>query len=400
MSKAGPLTTMWPRDKGDWRWASFNSYLLIALIFSIPFSTSVSSIISSLIVICSLLKSDFGNDWEELRANQLVLACFLFIGLHLVGLLWTSDLLHGLEMLKKQWKFLFIPVCMLCVRKEHVNYYMGALVLAMTISVTISYGIWFEMIPPINRATIYNPVPFGTHITHNILLAVAIYLLARNLLFDACPSFVLKGSYLLILALMVVNMFITGGRSGQVMFLASIAVLCFQYFGAQFFRASTAAIVIAVTILALAYSFSDLFRQRFLGAISNRYVSTQERIAYVVDGLKIFAEHPLVGVGTGDLPDEMKKIDPHQKPEFYSGNPHNMYVLEMVQFGVLGLASLLYIFYVQIRHALGTQHVALRQVGVAVPLLFLVINFGESYLSVHATSLLFAAFSSFLYKDL
>ena len=119
-----------------------------------------------------------------------------------------------------------------------------------------------------------------------------------------------------------------------------------------------------------------------------------------MNGLKIFARHPLFGVGTGDLPTELRKIAPHQNPGFYAGNPHNMYIMGMVQFGILGLASLLYIFYVQIRYALATQHVTLRHVGVAVPFLFLVVNLGESYLSVHATSLLFAAFSSFLYRDL
>ena len=400
MDKTAPLTSFQPRLKFDWRWEDFNSYMLIGLIFSIPFSTSVSTILAVVILAGWLLKGDFKRDWDELKSSQIVIACLLFLGLHIVGLLWTSDLMHGLAVLKKQWKFLLVPVSMCCVRKDHVNFYIGSLILAMTISVMISYGIWLEMIPPISRGTAYNPVPFGTHITYNVLLAMAIYLMARSLLFDPRSSLVLQGSYLLILAMMVVNMFITGGRSGQVMFFASITVLCFQYFGRQFIKASAVSIVISLSILGLAYSFSDLFQQRMLGAIRNRYVSTQERMAYAVDGLKIFARHPLIGVGTGDLPAELKKVDPHQKSGFYAGNPHNMYVMAMVQLGILGLASLLYIFYVQIRHALGTQRVPLRQVGIAVPLLFLVVNFGESYLSVHATSLLFAAFSSFLYKDL
>ena len=400
MNKTAPLTSIRSKFKSDWRWADFNSYTLIGLIFSIPFSTSLSSILAAVILAGWLLKGDFKRDWDQIRSSQLVIACLIFVGLHLVGLLWTSDLTHGLAVLKKQWKFLLIPIAMSCVKREHVNFYLGSLILAMTISVMISYGIWLEIIPPIGKGSIYNPVPFRTHITYNVLLAIAIYLLARSLLFDPRASLALRGSYLLILALMVVNMFITGGRSGQATFFVSITVLCFQYFGRQFIRASVVSIVISVSILASAYSFSDLFRQRLLGAISNRYVSTQERIAYAMDGLKIFAGHPFIGVGTGDLPAELKEIDPHQKPGFYAGNPHNMYIMVMVRFGILGLASLLYIFYVQIRHAFGTRHVILRQAGVAIPLLFFVVNLGESYLSVHATSLLFAAFSSFLYKDL
>ena len=400
MGKTALLVSFWQGMKEDWRQAKFNSYLLIGLIFSIPFSTSISSILSFLIFISWLLRGDFRNDWNQIKSNRLVIACFLFLGLHLIGLLWTSDLVHGLAVLKKQWKFLLVPVFMLCARKEHIHCYIGSLVLAMTICVVISYGIWWEIIPPINRATISNPVPFGTHITYNVLLAMAIYLLARSLLFDARTSLVQQGLYLFVLTLMVVNMFMTGGRSGQVMFFAAVVVLCFQYFRGQLIKAGATTIFIALSVLVAAYSFSDLFQKRLLGAISRQDNSTQERIAYVVSGLKIFFSHPLVGVGTGDLPTALKKARPHNRPEFSNlRNPHNMYIMEMVQFGILGLASLLYIFYVQIRHALGTRHVILRQIGLAFPLLFLVVNFGESYLSVHATSLFFAVFSSFLYTE-
>ena len=400
MGKTVLLISFWQGIKEDWRQAKFNSYLLIVLIFSIPFSTSVSSVLSFLIFISWLLRGDFRNDWNQIKSNRLVIACFLFLGLHIIGLLWTSDLVHGLAVLKKQWKFLLVPVFMLWARKEHIHCYIGSLVLAMTICVVISYGIWWEIIPPINRATISNPVPFGTHITYNVLLAMAIYLLARSLLFDARTSLVRQGVHLFLLTLMVVNMFMTGGRSGQVMFFAAIVVLCFQYFRGQFIKAGAATIVITLSILVVAYSFSDLFQKRVFGAVSRQDTSTQERIAYVESGLKIFLAHPLIGVGTGDLPAELVKVRPHDRPEFSNvRNPHNMYIMAMVRFGLLGLASLLYIFYVQIRHANNAQHVILRQVGLAFPLLFLVVNFGESYLSVHATSLFFAVFSSFLYKD-
>ena len=400
MSQTAPRTSFRSMFNFAWRWEDFNSYTLIGLIFSIPFSTSVSGILAVVILAGWLLKGDFKRDWRQIKSSRVVMACLLYIGLHIVGLLWTSDLMHGMEVLKKQWKFLLIPIAMCCVRDKHINFYIGALILAMTISVIISYGIWLEVIPPINRATIVNPVPFGTHITHNVLLAVAIYLLTRNLLFEMPTSVAQRGFYLFILAIMIVNMFITGGRSGQVMFFASIVVLCFQYFGKQFIKAGLVAFLISLSILAAAYSFSDLFRLRLSGAMSIRHKSVQERVAYAVGGLKIFISHPLVGVGTGDLPAEMRRVQPNQRPGFYGGNPHNMYIMAMVQFGILGLASVLYIFFAQVRRALASPDLMLRQVGLALPLLYMVVNFGESYLSVYTTAILFAAFSSFLYKDM
>ena len=400
MDKTLPSTLLRPKPVSEWKWEDLNSYMLIGLIFSIPFSTSVTGILAAVILAGWVLKGDFKSDWVQIRSNRIVIASLLFLGLHLVGLLWTSDVTHGLAVLQKQWKFLLIPVCMCCARKEHVNLYLGSLIWAMTISVIISYGIWLEVIPPISKGTAGNPVPVGTHVTYNVLLAVAIYLVARSLLFDTRFSIARHSPYLLILTMMVVNMFITGGRSGQVMFFASIVVLCFQYFGRQFIKAATASAAISLCILATAYSFSDLFRHRLSSALSNRHLSVQERTAYVAGGLKIFLSHPLIGVGTGDLPSQLRIVQPNHRPGFYGGNPHNMYIMAMVRFGILGLASVLYIFYVQVRHALDSPDLVLRQVGVALPLLFMVVNFGESYLSVHATSVLFAAFSSFLYKPI
>ena len=103
MGKTALLVSFWQGMKEDWRQAKFNSYLLIGLIFSTPFSTSISSILSFLIFISWLLRGDFRNDWNQIKSNRLVIACFLFLGLHLIGLLWTSDLMHGLAILKKQW---------------------------------------------------------------------------------------------------------------------------------------------------------------------------------------------------------------------------------------------------------------------------------------------------------
>jgi O-antigen ligase len=61
---------------------------------------------------------------------------------------------------------------------------------------------------------------------------------------------------------------------------------------------------------------------------------------------------------------------------------------------------LFYIFYTQIKFAFkNTSSRFYRDVGIALPLLFIVINFSDSYLLGHYTTLLFVFFSAFLYKD-
>jgi O-antigen ligase len=80
-------------------------------------------------------------------------------------------------------------------------------------------------------------------------------------------------------------------------------------------------------------------------------------------------------------------------------HPHNMYILTTVQLGLLGLASLLLIFYQQLKFALSSKVGIVKDLGVILPMLFLVIMWSDSYLLGHYTTILFVFFSSFLYKD-
>jgi O-antigen ligase len=120
----------------------------------------------------------------------------------------------------------------------------------------------------------------------------------------------------------------------------------------------------------------------------------------------LIKENPIIGVGTGDFPLEYKKINQIKTPIMFSmggmqttTNPHNMYILIFSQLGLIGLISMLSIFYFQIKLSINSSNRFIRDVGITLPLLFLVIMWSDSYLLGHYTTLVFIFFSSFLYKD-
>ena len=80
-------------------------------------------------------------------------------------------------------------------------------------------------------------------------------------------------------------------------------------------------------------------------------------------------------------------------------NPHNMYILILVQFGLVGLLIFLSIFYVQIKKALNNKNDLMKKMGIALPLLLLVMMLSDTYLLGHFTTMLFVFFSSIIYKD-
>ena len=206
---------------------------------------------------------------------------------------------------------------------------------------------------------------------------------------------------------MTFNMFITGGRAGQVMFFVMISILIFQYFQNQKMKAFLIMIVLVPLIFFIAYHTSNLFNERVDIAIQNiltydqdKNTSVGERITFAINSWEIIKQNLFFGVGTGDFPHQYRKVNQINSAELLTTtNPHNMYTLVTVQLGIFGLLSMLSIFYMQIKLSLQNNNKFFRDVGITLPLLFLVIMWSDSYLLGHYTTLLFIFFSSFLYKN-
>ena len=206
---------------------------------------------------------------------------------------------------------------------------------------------------------------------------------------------------------MTVNMFITGGRAGHVMYFVMISILIFQFFNHQKIKSLLAILIIVPFIFMTAYQTSPLFKQRVDTTVTHlldyevtKNTSVGHRITFALNSWEIIKENALLGVGTGDFPNEYKKISTMYSPDGpYANNPHNMYILVLVQSGIVGLLSMLSIMYYQIKLSFKGSNRFFRDVGFALPLLFLVIMWSDSYLLGHFTGFLFVFFSSFLYKD-
>ena len=206
---------------------------------------------------------------------------------------------------------------------------------------------------------------------------------------------------------MTITMFITGGRAGQIMYFAMISILIFQFFNSQKIKALLTICLLVPGIFIVAYQTSPLFNERVdltiqntINFSENTQSSVGMRISFAMNSWEIIKENPILGAGTGDYPLEYNKVNMRNTPEIpYSTNPHNMYTLILVQLGLVGLVSMLYILYYQIKLSFSSDNKFLKDVGITLPLLFSVIMFSDSYLLGHFTSLLFVFFSSFLYKD-
>ena len=388
-------------------------YLLISLAFLMPLTVVGANSIIVIIVFLWLFSGEYKSKYNDIIGNKLMVASIVFYIMHIIGMFWTEDLKWGFHVLHKMWYFLLLlPLLYNIVNKEYTKYYIYAFLLAIALTEILSYLIWFEIIEEFMHAEINNPTPFMSHVSYNPFLAFAIYLVTHEIFMNKKLSKLWLWIYSFFSVIMVINMFITGGRAGQVMFFAVIAILIFQYFEAQRIKAFIVSLILIFGVAITAYQTSPLFEQRFDKVIDEivnydqdtvaRYQksSTGLRILFTLNSWKMIQDNLLLGVGTGDFPHEYKKISIPDSPGGpYAENPHNMYILVLAQLGIVGLLSMLSIFYYQIKLSFNSSSRFVKDLSIAFPLLFLLIMLSDSYLLGHYTGLLFVFFSSFLYKD-
>jgi len=390
-------------------------YLLIAAFFFLPITVLGNNIAIWLIVILWFFSGNYKEKFQQIKNHSLALASILFFLIHIIALIWTENLDWGFEIVRKMLPFLFVlPAFLTISRIENAKYYITAFLIAIAISEGLSYLIWLGIIEPFGYAFgVENPTPLMSHSSYNPFLAFAFYLVVNKLLFGGKMSQLERVVYTFFAITMTFNMFITAGRAGQVMFFAAIIVTAIQYFKNSQVKAFFYSLILISSIAFTAYFTSPLFHER-VTLVADEIVNYNEfqhstllnlssmglRYTFFKNTSELIKKSPILGVGTGDFPAEYKKInDIRSRLVRTTVQPHNMYLLVLAQLGILGLASLAWIFYLQFRIALSSSNQFVHHVGVAMPIFFLIIMWSDSYLLGHYTGNLFILFSSFIYSN-
>lgn len=382
--------------------AAANEALLIALPFAIPLSPAAGSILSGAIFVLWAIEGNFKSKFNQIRSNDVALALLAFLALNVIGLLWTEDLRWGLHMLGKYWKLLMAPVFLTIARRDHLKYYLASYVLCHIALVAVSYLGWMGVVH-FSSAPPGDPTPLN-HISYNVLLAFAVYILLDALLQEKLTirRRLLFGG---LAAAMAADVFLTGGRAGQLGFLGLTVLYFFQLFRGNAAKAIACSAAALLLIVFASYHFSKTFHarvslifQNIEDIRTNPATDVGARLVWWSRSFEIIRAHPLFGVGTGDFPREFRKVNSAHGPSVPdSVNPHNNYILVLAQFGPIGLVALLYIFYTQARISLTARSRA-SNLGAALVVLFLIVMLTESYLMVHHTALMFSFFGAVLYK--
>ena len=212
---------------------------------------------------------------------------------------------------------------------------------------------------------------------------------------------------LLISLLSALNVLITSGRAGHIVFLALTILLIFQII-----KKPIVSLLISITSISLILLFSSIFEFNFSYKLNktienlsmNESSSSLARRYYMAENsMEIFQNNFLFGVGSGDFYSEYEKIKSKKNYPFElasTKNPHNMYLLVAAELGIFGLIFLFYFFYVLFKSALLQKNIFYKDSAIALGLSFCILNLSDSYFLGHFSTFIFALLISIFFADI
>jgi O-antigen ligase len=333
----------------------WTGWALVALGFSLPLSTSGTSVLLGVILLLWLIGGEYREKFQVIRRHPLAIASLVLFGLYVLGLFYGKpservvfDVSHFLLLA------LFIPLFGNARMKQHAMWGFSAAVILL---LALSYLLWLNLLPRIAILNINKGnVVIQDRITYGVFVAVAAYFWVVEAYFSESRP---KRIVLLILAALAV--FSLLGRVNSMTAYVVLPTLLGYFLIRQWRWKGAVTIFVAIVLLAaMTYSLpTNPLHQRIVEAVKEfrqwqpdqaEATSTGLRLEFYRYSLKIVRDHPLLGVGVGGFAEAYAKQIKDPKMAL-SDNPHNEYLLVATQLGLIGLAALLYLFYTQWRLA-------------------------------------------------
>ena len=337
--------------------------LLILFAFSLPFRLFLLHYIPVTIFILWLVEGDLADKWHRLRKDPIFWLFVAITMLYFVSYLWSDSTTGGYfgritahyglydTMERYGFRWLLLPVMLTTVDRKLFRSIISAFLLAMVISEVISYGIFFHLWE-IGRADPNDPTPFLHHTAYSTFLVFTVFILLTRFFDERWLP--LKAGYLLFALSAIANLFLNGGRTGQLAFL-----LCAIYWTFHRYRASIKAFAVMAAattlVLLIAYESSPVFQKRLSETKEtlhkmrhNQYqTSFGQRVAIWEMTIDVLREHPIAGAGIGDaraaIADAVERYAPDKRYILQMPHVHNQFLLAWLQTGIVGM--LLWILY-------------------------------------------------------
>ncbi|CFR05334.1 O-antigen ligase family protein [Yersinia kristensenii] len=309
----------------------------------LPTSNFIMNLSMVLALICLLLSRDT-RYVKVLVKNPLIWLPAIMFLLLAVSLLWQHNL-YGKVMVGKYSKLLYIlPLAMFFILSRSLaRYFAKGFLLAN--AVILAASLWVGVLHmPLGHIDPLNPTVFKLQITHNFFMALAA-VIWLSLAFRSHGF--KRGCYALLVCLAVYNIvFMVQGRTGYVALVAAFGVWGLLSLSTrQRLGMVVGALIVAAIVLVVPNRAVERLHQgvtEVQTCLSVTHEGDQKscdssmgmRTSFMLESVRLIESAPILGHGAGGF---WLSLAPNQ----YSINPHNEYLMQTVQSGIVGLALFL-----------------------------------------------------------
>ncbi|MBI5659775.1 MAG: O-antigen ligase family protein [Nitrosomonadales bacterium] len=332
---------------------SLTQALGVLMVFVLIFPTALVNMALFLLLVVYCLSGGYRGKWQHIRGNPVAMFSLLLFGLFVVGISYSSaSLPTALSSLNQYRELLLLPLAISvftedCWRQRAYYAFIAAILVALMVSFAMRLG-WAPPWPVAQDTGTFSTTPFKSRIAYGFFLAFAIYLMAHHLLRSQTIRQRLLWGAATCLATFNL-MFMVSGRTGHIILAALILLLSYQYWAGLRKRWPiylVAAVVATTGVVATSPAIQGRSSDIALAVSDPEKSSIGQRLIMWQTALRVIADHPILGAGTGSFADEYAK-KAYDHPGILTGNPHNEYLLITGQLGMLGLGGFLILFYRQ-----------------------------------------------------
>lgn len=359
-------------------------YLFLILAFTIPIVIGVPGIVHVAIVIMFVVQVFYRKEYR-IEARKYYIAILLFISVTAMSLVYSSDLVDGLHILKGQCLLLIGVILIERVSTaDSARRYLNAYAAGGTVLACIGtyQGLFLNEYRPPNINN-FHPVWAGNLVMISTVVLLALIISER--------SSGLKVLYALALCVNGAVLYFNGTRGVWIALIVIFFLAPFIQYNITIKRRLI--YLLALTFIAMVACNINYFHSRINEAKGdiNTYKSTTTsntslggRFEMWKASTTMFKKHPFFGIGTGSWKNELNKmIEQHKSPEFITiyGQTHNIYLDALSTRGLIGFVALLLVLTCPMYYAWKRrepENILFRNVVIFVTIAFLVSGLSET----------------------
>lgn len=374
------------------------NYIILFYAFSLSFPVHIKTPFIVLLILLWL--TDRKNKYFSAPySNKLFIVISLFIFYMSLTFFWSeASLSQSLIYIKKYWYYIPIFIIFKYLKKEYINYTISAFLLGIFLSEILSYGNFFALWA-VKFGNPNDPTVFLNHTQYSIFLSIsAIILFFRAVIEKEKIQTIL---YLIFFTTITTNLFINSGRTGYVTYILVFLLSIFIYYKSNL-KIFLLTLLVLCGILTLFYNVSPNLKKRIAHGNSdvtkiynnsNYNTSIGARVGLWIVAKEIFVNNPLLGTGIAANHIEKNKIIQKStniklKPLTRFEHFHNSFLEIVTQFGLVGLALVLYILYLLI--SIPIQDRTINIIKISLIATFILGSFSDILFYLNSTMSLFA----------